>query len=129
MLLKFHNIDILIIICHFHILSHKTLYCYLILTDVYVIAEVCVYKGTMYTQGQKWQDGCQFECVCDDAMSGHYHCTDRWHNSSLTSFICLFKLSLNCLPQKWAQKNIFFIPLSRNMCQFIQVSKQSSNFV
>ncbi|XP_060567789.1 mucin-2-like isoform X2 [Ruditapes philippinarum] len=39
--------------------------------------KVCVYKGTMYTQGQKWQDGCQFECVCDDAMSGHYHCTDR----------------------------------------------------
>ena len=56
---------------------------------VYIITEVCVYKGTMYTQGQKWQDGCQFECVCDDAMTGHYHCTDRWHNSSNISFICI----------------------------------------
>lgn len=38
---------------------------------------VCVYKGKSYTQGQRWQDGCDYECVCDDAMTGHYMCTDR----------------------------------------------------
>ncbi|XP_053376973.1 uncharacterized protein LOC123528762 [Mercenaria mercenaria] len=39
--------------------------------------EVCVYKGNMYGQGQRWQDGCQYDCTCDDAKTGHFHCTDR----------------------------------------------------
>ncbi|XP_052233684.1 uncharacterized protein LOC127846468 isoform X4 [Dreissena polymorpha] len=38
---------------------------------------VCVYKGKSYTQGQRWQDGCQYECVCVDSMTGQYSCTDR----------------------------------------------------
>ncbi|XP_052816208.1 uncharacterized protein LOC128242861 isoform X2 [Mya arenaria] len=38
---------------------------------------VCVYNGKMYTQGQKWQDGCKYECVCTDGMTGKYECTER----------------------------------------------------
>ncbi|WAR11992.1 SAS-like protein [Mya arenaria] len=40
-------------------------------------APVCVYKGKSYAQGQRWQDGCQYECLCYDAPSGKYSCTDR----------------------------------------------------
>ena len=39
--------------------------------------EVCVYNGKSYAQGQRWQDGCQYDCECLDAMTGQYRCTDR----------------------------------------------------
>ena len=39
---------------------------------------VCVYNGKSYTQGQTWQDGCQYDCECVDAMTGQYRCTQRW---------------------------------------------------
>jgi hypothetical protein len=38
---------------------------------------VCVYKGTEYHTGQRWRDGCDYNCVCVDGMSGQYQCTDR----------------------------------------------------
>ncbi|XP_060570089.1 uncharacterized protein LOC132728460 isoform X2 [Ruditapes philippinarum] len=41
------------------------------------VPKVCVYKGQQYNQGQRWQDGCDFNCVCDDAMTGKYTCTAR----------------------------------------------------
>ncbi|XP_067652673.1 mucin-2-like [Haliotis asinina] len=39
--------------------------------------KVCVYKGVAYNEGQKWQDGCDFDCVCLDGTTGNYKCTDR----------------------------------------------------
>ena len=42
------------------------------------ITDVCVYKGVMYRTGQKWQDGCDYECVCSDGVTGHYECTDKY---------------------------------------------------
>ncbi|KAK3581064.1 hypothetical protein CHS0354_033850 [Potamilus streckersoni] len=39
--------------------------------------QVCVYKGRQYTQGQRWQDGCLYNCECIDGMTGQYRCTDR----------------------------------------------------
>ncbi|XP_060063144.1 kielin/chordin-like protein [Ylistrum balloti] len=41
------------------------------------LTEVCVYKGTQYTQGQKWQDGCSYNCECMNADAGRFICTDR----------------------------------------------------
>ncbi|XP_076111939.1 uncharacterized protein LOC143080127 isoform X2 [Mytilus galloprovincialis] len=38
---------------------------------------VCVYKGVPYTQGQKWFDGCDFSCVCEDGSTGVYRCNNR----------------------------------------------------
>ncbi|GFR69726.1 collagen alpha-6(VI) chain [Elysia marginata] len=38
---------------------------------------VCVYKGQQYTQGQKWYDGCDYACECEDAMQGVYRCDNR----------------------------------------------------
>lgn len=38
---------------------------------------MCVYKGQMYQQGQKWQDGCDYLCECVDSMTGRYMCTER----------------------------------------------------
>lgn len=37
----------------------------------------CYYKGVVYQKGQTWSDGCQFDCVCLDDMSGQYQCTEK----------------------------------------------------
>ncbi|KAK7505814.1 hypothetical protein BaRGS_00003085, partial [Batillaria attramentaria] len=42
-----------------------------------VLREVCRYMGKTYTQGQQWDDGCQKVCVCEDAKTGFYRCSDR----------------------------------------------------
>ncbi|XP_035826806.1 uncharacterized protein LOC101848762 [Aplysia californica] len=42
----------------------------------------CVYKGTLYTQGAKWKDGCDFNCECLDGTTGNYRCTDICPNLS-----------------------------------------------
>ncbi|XP_041376891.1 uncharacterized protein LOC121389362 [Gigantopelta aegis] len=39
--------------------------------------DVCLYKGNEYSQGQKWQDGCDYNCVCEDARQGQYRCTEQ----------------------------------------------------
>ncbi|OWF53570.1 Cartilage matrix protein [Mizuhopecten yessoensis] len=39
--------------------------------------DVCVYKGQQYTQGQKWEDGCDYNCECTDAKTGFYQCSER----------------------------------------------------
>ncbi|GFR69731.1 collagen alpha-4(VI) chain [Elysia marginata] len=43
-------------------------------------APACVYKGNRYTTGQTWQDGCSYDCVCLDDMTGNYQCTDKCPN-------------------------------------------------
>ena len=50
------------------ILKLRSLYC----------SDVCMYNGKAYTQGQKWSDKCDKNCVCDDAKQGLYTCTDRY---------------------------------------------------
>ena len=35
-------------------------------------------KGVQYTEGQQWNDGCDKLCVCDDASTGHYTCSERF---------------------------------------------------
>ncbi|KAJ8302983.1 hypothetical protein KUTeg_019379 [Tegillarca granosa] len=37
--------------------------------------KVCVYKGKSYSQGQRWRDGCDYNCICEDGMTGKYKCT------------------------------------------------------
>lgn len=39
---------------------------------------VCIYKGKQYAEGQRWQDGCNYNCVCKDGMTGVYDCTEMW---------------------------------------------------
>ena len=39
---------------------------------------VCVMNGQTYTQGQKWFDGCDQTCICNDGKTGAYSCTDRY---------------------------------------------------
>ena len=40
-------------------------------------SDVCIYQGRSFKQGQKWYDGCQKVCVCDDAENGYVRCEDR----------------------------------------------------
>lgn len=42
-----------------------------------IFTALCEYKGKQYTTGQKWQDGCQYDCECIDGMSGQYRCTEK----------------------------------------------------
>ncbi|GFR96142.1 collagen alpha-5(VI) chain, partial [Elysia marginata] len=37
----------------------------------------CFYKGTQYNQGDKWDDGCAYECECTDASTGQYQCYNK----------------------------------------------------
>ena len=37
----------------------------------------CIYKQTLYQQNAVWEDGCDYICVCNDALRGRYQCTDR----------------------------------------------------
>lgn len=41
------------------------------------ILGVCIYKGIEYTQGQTFEDGCDYNCVCFDASEGKYRCTPK----------------------------------------------------
>lgn len=47
-------------------------------TIVFLISAVCVYKGKQYNQGQKWQDGCAYDCECVDGNMGQFQCTDKY---------------------------------------------------
>lgn len=44
---------------------------------IFFESDGCVYKQTVYKQGQMWNDGCNYNCTCDDASRGHYKCDDR----------------------------------------------------
>lgn len=41
---------------------------------------MCVYKGSFYRQGDRWTDGCDKSCVCDDAANQRYTCRERLDN-------------------------------------------------
>ena len=36
-----------------------------------------MYKNQRYDAGQTWEDGCDYNCVCDDGARGHYKCIDK----------------------------------------------------
>ncbi|XP_013410815.1 uncharacterized protein LOC106173996 isoform X2 [Lingula anatina] len=37
----------------------------------------CFYKGQYYLEGQKWNDGCSYNCICEDGATGQYKCLER----------------------------------------------------
>lgn len=36
----------------------------------------CVYKNKMYRQSERWVDGCDYNCICEDASTGFWRCAD-----------------------------------------------------
>ena len=42
-----------------------------------LLSDRCVYKGVGYMQGQRWDDGCDLECVCENAIYGFYRCNKK----------------------------------------------------
>lgn len=44
---------------------------------MFAFVDFCVYKGLQYATGSKWDDGCDYTCVCTDGMTGHYDCTEK----------------------------------------------------
>lgn len=58
----------------------KSVYAYIIYTYCFTIVfldGMCNYKGKMYQTGEKWTDGCDYECVCRDGNKGDYQCYNR----------------------------------------------------
>ena len=49
-----------------------------------VLSAGCLYKGQVYVQGQRWDDGCDLSCECDDASTGRYRCRARYVDSSVS---------------------------------------------
>ena len=45
---------------------------------MFYVTDVCIMNGKSYTQGQQWYDGCRQICVCDDGVTGHYTCNQRY---------------------------------------------------
>jgi len=43
----------------------------------YPNATGCYYKGSFYKQNEKWEDGCDYNCQCMDAVQGFYQCTAK----------------------------------------------------
>ena len=37
----------------------------------------CTYKGKQYNQGQRWDDGCQYNCACENGATGFYRCIEK----------------------------------------------------
>ena len=61
--------------------------------------DVCLYKGQMYTQGQSWDDGCAYNCVCLDSNTGHYQCTERLAKIQIALTALDIKI-FHCIPLK-----------------------------
>lgn len=53
---------------------------------------MCNYKGKMYQTGEKWVDGCDYECVCRDGNKGDYQCYNRLEQQNLQYSVVLYFL-------------------------------------
>ena len=47
------------------------------LASLLVLPDHCEYKGQVYGQGETWEDGCDYNCVCEDASTGSWRCVDK----------------------------------------------------
>ncbi|GFO24026.1 collagen alpha-5(vi) chain [Plakobranchus ocellatus] len=43
----------------------------------------CLYKGQVYLQGAKWDDGCDYKCTCVDGSTGQHQCTNKCYTWNL----------------------------------------------
>ena len=46
--------------------------------DFLFFSDYCEYKGQRYTHGETWEDGCDYNCVCEDASTGSWRCVEKW---------------------------------------------------
>ncbi|GFS00178.1 collagen alpha-4(VI) chain [Elysia marginata] len=37
----------------------------------------CFYKNVRYQHGETWEDGCLYNCVCEDGATGSYRCIEK----------------------------------------------------
>lgn len=65
------NLDVL------HEIVPVTIKSVLCISFLYFSSDVCIYKGSIYRQGETWEDGCDFKCTCVDETRGMYQCTAR----------------------------------------------------
>ena len=42
-----------------------------------------MYNGIQYKTGQQWQDGCKYNCICEDGHTGFYSCKERSVSTSI----------------------------------------------
>jgi len=46
-----------------------------------LVLELCSYNGVLFRQGERWDDGCDLQCVCENETSGYYRCNQRFVNT------------------------------------------------
>lgn len=72
---------------------------------------MCDYKGMQYATGQKWQDGCQYDCECIDGSTGQYRCTEKYviskrgfdHNNKI---LFITESELTCINESKCKFNL-----------------------
>ncbi|XP_021343783.1 kielin/chordin-like protein [Mizuhopecten yessoensis] len=37
----------------------------------------CEYRGQTYIEGQKWSEGCELNCVCENSFTGFFSCDKK----------------------------------------------------
>jgi hypothetical protein len=79
---------LLVILCTlFARLWTRTLTCIYAIIYIPCVVAYCEYKGGQYQQGQRWDDGCDYNCECMDASTGRYKCTEKYVYISLTHMV------------------------------------------
>merc|ERR1712241_911518 len=63
-------------------------------------ASGCYYNGKVYNQGDNWLDGCQYNCTCENGVTGFYRCIERCPTYSFIPQGC----SLQKTPGECCQK-------------------------
>ncbi|KAK0051442.1 zonadhesin [Biomphalaria pfeifferi] len=100
----------------------------------------CMYKSKIYEQGDKWIDGCDYECTCVDAAHGRYECSsicDVYHN--LPPFCTLVKKEGECCLQPvchfestlhtFTEVSPGVTPDNMNVCQYLGGQYQQNEFI
>lgn len=66
------------------------------------MAGMCLYHGKDYKEGERWNDGCTYECSCMDAAKNLVVCTERcsrWEISAGLTACKMVKEDNECCPR------------------------------
>nr|XP_034338852.1 uncharacterized protein LOC117693035 [Crassostrea gigas] len=69
---------------------------------------LCYYKGDVYSQGEQWDDGCQYKCTCLDATLGRYQCNPKCLSWPNLPSVCSLQAPAPglCCPQPKCPSNV-----------------------
>lgn len=73
------------------------------------LADVCIYKGKTYLQGQSWEPDCSTRCTCENAHYGYYRCNDACPSyNNLPAGCNVINKRGECCPVVNCQSGVFY---------------------